>query len=131
MNLRGVVGSLLGSHKKRKIPGEKKRAEMKMRYLLEIENVEKAIKFENTSVVAIRLFSLIKDFFYELLDLKKSETLEEIAEELKHKRIDRELKWEAEHFLENLSEEEYSGRKITKRKVEATLSEFKSIVQGL
>lgn len=128
------LGSLLKHKRKyetRPVLSIDNRAQIKIRYLMELENMEAALKFDDRKTASVRFFSVIKDFFCEILGANHSMTFEEIIEKLHRSHIDRGEKGRLDKFLKNLSAEEYGQQKITKIGIRKGLREFRELIQGL
>ena len=131
MDLKAKMRGMFGrSHHKKRLVKEPREA-LKARYLLELKNVEASLKYDAREVVSVRVFSLVKDFFCELLEDRSCDTLEELAKRLKYKRIDPVLKKHMVFFLGALVPLEYGDKHITEKQLKSTLEEFKSLIQSV
>lgn len=104
---------------------------LKTRYFLEIKNIEASLKFDSPSVASLRLFSLVKDFFSELLGERGSLTLQEIEAHFKYKHFEPEVKQMARDLLENITQVEYGGGQIKEKDIKTLLEDFKLVVEKI
>ncbi len=117
-----------GNDPHRPLPGAR-RTQIKMRYLMEIENLEKAVKYDSEDVLMARLAGVVRDYFCEILGINTPVTLEEISVKLKKSRMDPKVKESMLALLEALSIMEYSGQKSFKRDIKRFLASFRMLIQ--
>lgn len=108
---------------------EGRRALLGPRYLLELENLESAIIYEDREVLKTRLYSIMRDFFCELLNADRSMTLDEISEKVSRARIEPETKGLMETLLKSLPEVEYGNQTVYRRDIRRLLGTFRELIQ--
>jgi hypothetical protein len=128
---RKLICVLLRTKKKKKyrVLCEDRRVQLGPRYLLELENLESAIKFEDRKVLKTRLYSIIRDFFCELLNADRSMTLDEISKKVSRAHIDPETKELMKNLLKTLPDLEYGNQTVYRRDIKKLLNAFRELIR--
>ena len=86
-----------------------------------------ALQKLNQELSQDQFYHLVDEFFKDYFAIHHEFTLIELKQELKHKRIDKEIHAKIEEFIDHLNEEKYNAES----KTIADKSQFKSIVETL
>ncbi len=105
------------------------RDDIRKRYLLELENLDNAVKYDSEDVLMARLSGIVRDYFCEIFYYTKPMTLEEISDRMKNAHIDPKVKESMNKLLEALSVMEYSGYKTFKRDIKKFIKSFRELVK--
>jgi len=132
MGLRERLAGLFGGGGESHQPSAgARKAQIKMRYLMEAENLEKAIKYDSEDILMARLAGVVRDYFCETMGINTPMTLEEISGKLKNSHLDPKVKDSMMALVQALSIMEYSGQKSFKSDIRRFLMSFKELIQAL
>jgi hypothetical protein len=103
----------------------------KEKTLKRIESFRKHLSKKSKEDNSIQFFHLVRQFFADMFKIRYEFTFEELDEELKRKKISKELKEKITIFLKKISAVEYSDEKLSDNELKKLYDEFLRLFRKL
>jgi hypothetical protein len=131
MKLGGGLGKIIKKKSAEKKSREDRVEELKAAYLRQISHLKAGLSWGKPKDISGKAFQLVRSFFCDFMEIKKSATFEEVAEKLAHKRIDEDVKNRSIVLLGSIPPYQYGKRRMSKERIKTLLQQLEDIINNI